>query len=231
MKERGERTIDVYRERFDGRRRRLFESAHEGHSRAGNPLGLRHVEERVGARIRGVYPVPEPRQPTLVADRALHHRLCRGGHRDPFARGQREAFGDELHAIRARAAMLVANSQHARSNSGGDRLPVAGGGQPGGCAGWGARAVIRYADEDGVEQAPLARRRQPAEVEQDDHVRERGVAHQRRNCVSTNPDIRCVRGCDRSAPRLHEHPIIPSVVRNGGCYGADTVTSDLFLKT
>ena len=53
--------------------------------------------------------------------------------------------------------------------------------------------------------AAARRRRQPALVEQDDQVGERGVAHQRRNGVSTNPDIRCVRGCNRGAPGLHQH--------------------------
>ena len=42
--------------------------------------------------------------------------------------------------------------------------------------------------------------------------------------VPANPDVRRVRVCDRGAPGLHERPIIPSVVRKGGCYGSDTVT-------
>ena len=67
-----------------------------------------------------------------------------------------------------------------------------------------------HPDQDRVQQPPLARRRQAAEVEQHDRVRERRAPHQRGDVVSANPDVRRVGRRDRRAPGFHVAPIIPA---------------------
>jgi len=70
------------------------------------------------------------------------------------------------------------------------------------------RAMIRHADEDGVEQAPLCGRRKPAEVQEHDRVRKSGFPHQRADRAAADPDIGGIRRGDGRAPGSHERPII-----------------------
>ena len=212
--DRGERAVDVQRDRFDLLGHRRFQRARETDAVASQTRVLREAEQHGDARIHGrVHAMSEAGQACLRRLRFVHQ--LRGDLLEGAAVAPRafEAGGDQLHAAGARAAMLVADRQHARRNGGRGGLAVAGRREPRRRARRRAGAVIGDADQDGVHEPPLGRRRQPIVMQQEDHLGERRLPHQVEDVVSTHADVIRAGVNDRGVPGFHSSGwiIAPSI--------------------
>jgi hypothetical protein len=121
--------------------------------------------------------------------------------------------------------MFITDREHAGRNGGGHRLTVARGDQPRGGARGRRRARVGDADQNRVDQLPLALVGQPAAMQQEDHVGKRRVPHEVGHIVAVNPDRRRLGPHDGGSPFIHEARIIAlfGALRHV-CNGSDTVT-------
>ena len=207
----GERAVDVHRQRLDARARppppaRVMKAMPSPATR----FGPRHLEQHRDARIRRVDAMAEARQPPLLGDGLGDGSRAPPLRREPVARRRREAVGDELHAVRAGAAVLVADGQDAaprpprRSTGGCPRRPAA---PP--------RTTARRRRDrrrrSGWRRAAAARRPTAAGRDAAATIVSVNVAslHQRRDARARASRCGSRRSRDRGAPRFHERPIIP----------------------
>ena len=114
-----------------------------------------------------------------------------------------EPRDDQFHATGSSSAVFVADREHAGPNSGGERLAVARRGQSSGCARGRARPVVGNTNQDRIDKATLSGRRQPIVVEQEDQIGERCLAHEGRDIVSADSQVRWAGVDDRCTPHLH----------------------------
>ena len=180
VQDRGERAVDVHRERLDARGGLALRArAHEARCRRRRACSCRRGSNSTATRGSTSCARdgrdPGSRRFARTASSTSSRRAASSG-ASSVARAALEACRDQLHAARAGAAVLVADREDAGGDRRGERLPVARGREPRRRARRRAGAVIGHADQDGVEQPPLARRRQPFEMQQEDQVGERRLA-------------------------------------------------------
>ena len=115
----------------------------------------------------------------------------------------RQTLNDQIHAARASSAVLVADRQNTGCHRGRQRLTISRRGEPRGRAGRRTGAMVRDANEDGVEDATFARRRHTIVMQQEDQIRECGSLHKLEHVVPSNSEVIRTRIDDRRAPGLH----------------------------
>ena len=202
VKHRCQCAVHVDGERLDLFLARRLQSRHEGDPVPGHPAIPGHPEQNIGSGIMTVNPVPQARQ-SRVAGSCFVDEKPRGAlNRNRFFPCACDSPGDHLHTGRTRPAVLIAYSQDPSGNGGGQGLPVAGRHQARGGAGRSSRSMIGHSDQDCVQKPALGRVRQATAMQQEQHIGEGRLFHQRRDVIAADPNSVLVGRADFGSPRL-----------------------------
>ena len=156
VRARRDRAVDVDRQRLDDFGHRRLQRAHERDARPRFAVLFRNREQDRRPRILAVQAVAKARQAAPFGPRLERRRTRDIRRRTRLARRSRQRVRDHHHAGHAGAGVRIAD----RENAGGDgrfrRLTIAGRRHPRGRRARRTGAVIRDADQDRVDQPPLA---------------------------------------------------------------------------